>query len=105
MAAHANGDGYGEVLAHVIGILEEITGGWDVDTILAESRLAELYLESINFVYFIAELQQTYDLQQRLLARIRSTGRPLGELRVADIAVFVQEIRGASQQRRAEASS
>jgi acyl carrier protein len=102
MAAYANGDGYGEVLAHVIGILKEITGDWDVGEISAESRLAALNLESINFVYFIAELQQKYALQQRLLARIRSTDQPLADLRVVDVVDFVQEIRGDRQGRREE---
>jgi acyl carrier protein len=105
MAAYANGYGYGEVLAHVISILKEITGDWDVGEISAESRLAALNLESINFVYFIAELQQKYALQQRLLTRIRSTDRPLADLRVVDVVDFVQEIRGARQERREEASS
>jgi acyl carrier protein len=105
MTAHTNGDGYGEVLAHVIGILTEITGEWDVGEISAESPLAALNLESINFVYFIAELQQKYALQQRLLTRIRSTERPLADLRVVDLVDFVQEVRNEGQQRREEASS
>jgi acyl carrier protein len=105
MTAHANSDGYGEVLAHVIGILTEITGEWDVGEISAESRLAALNLESINFVYFIAELQQKYALQQRLLTRIRSTDRSLADLRVADLVDFVQEVRNDGQERREEASS
>ena len=95
MAAHGNGAGRGEVLAHVIRILEEITDDWDVGEISADSRLAALNLESINLVYFIAELQQKYGLQQRLFTRIRSTARSLGDLRVGDIVDFVHEIHGA----------
>jgi len=79
----------------VIGILREITADWDVGEISAESRLAILNLESINLVYFIAELQQKYALQQRLFTQIRSAGRPLADLRVVDIVNFVQELRGS----------
>ncbi len=103
--AHGNGDARGEVMAHVIGVLEAITGEWDVGQISADSRLAALNLESINLVYFIAELQQTYGLQQRLFTRIRSADRPLADLRVADIVDFVQEVREARDGRREEASS
>ena len=97
--AHGNGAGRGEVLEHVIGVLEEITNDWDVGPISADSRLAALNLESINLVYFIAELQQTYGLRQQLVTRIRSTARSLGDLCVDDIVDFVHEIRvaGAGQ--------
>jgi acyl carrier protein len=105
MTARSSDDPDGEVLAHVLGILEEITGDWDVGKISADSRLADLNLESINLVYFIAELQQKYGLQQHLFTRIRSAGRPLAELRIADIADFVQEIRGARDAPRKESSS
>jgi acyl carrier protein len=97
MAASSIGDSDGEVLAHVLGILEEITSEWDIGEISADSRLAELNLESINLVYFIAELQQKYGLEQHLFTRVRSAGRPLAELRVADIAKFIQDIRGARE--------
>jgi acyl carrier protein len=96
MAASSIDDPDGEVLAHVLGILEEITSDWDVGTISADSRLQELNLESINLVYFIAELQQKYGLGQRLFTHIRLAGRPLAELRVADIAEFIEKNRGAS---------
>jgi|SRR5690349_14263394 len=89
-----------EVLAHVLAILEEVTSGWDVGTISSESRLGDLHLESINLVYFIAEIQQSYGLENRLVAQIRSFGRPLGELRVADIADFVHAIRDGQDIRR-----
>lgn len=105
MAASSIGDSDGEVLAHVLGILEDIASDWDVGKISADSRLAELNLESINLVYFIAELQQKYGLQQHLFTRIRSAGRPLAELRVTDIAKFIQEIRGAREAPREESSS
>ena len=105
MAAYPNGDERDDVMAHVIGVLEVITGEWDVGEISADSRLAALSLESINLVYFIAELQQTYGLQQQLFTRIRSADRPLGELRVADVVDFVQEIRDARRGRPQEPSS
>ena len=98
MAADGNGAGR-EVLEHVIRILEEITDDWDVGPISAESRLASLNLESINLVYFIAEIQQKYGLRQQLFTRIRSAARVLGDLRVGDIVDFVHEIQlsGAEQ--------
>ena len=89
----------------MIGILKEITDDWDVGEISAESQLGALNLESINFVYFIAELQQKYRLQQQLLARIGSTDGPVADLRIADVVDFVQEIRSARQVQREEASS
>jgi acyl carrier protein len=105
MAAHGNGAERGEVLAHVVGVLEEITGEWDVGRISADSRLSALNLESINLVYFIAELQQTYGLQQELFTRIRSTAQSLGDLRVGDIVDFVDEIqRGGAAGRQEPAS-
>jgi acyl carrier protein len=99
MSAHGNGAGRGEVLAHVIRVLQEITDDWDVGQISADSPLATLNLESINLVYFIAELQQKYGLQQQLFTRIRATARPLGDLRVGDIVDLVHEIHGAARQR------
>jgi|ERR1700737_1480611 acyl carrier protein len=105
MTPQANDDGYGEVLAHVIGILQEITADWDVGEISAGSRLATLNLESINLVYFIAELQQKYALQQQLFTRIRAADRPLADLRVADVVDFVREMRGAREPRREEPPS
>jgi acyl carrier protein len=100
MAAYGNGAGRGEVLEHVIRVLEEITDDWDVGQISADSRLSALNLESINLVYFIAEIQQSYGLENRLVAQIRSFGRPLGDLRVADIADFVHAIRDGQDIRR-----
>ena len=102
MTLHANGDSHGEVLAHVIGILQEITADWDVGEISADSRLAALNLESINLVYFIAELQQKYALQQQLFHRIRAADRPLADLRVVDVVDFVREMRGAREPGREE---
>jgi acyl carrier protein len=102
MASRGNGHERGEVLPHIIRVLEEITGEWDVAEISAASRLATLNLESINLVYLIAELQQKYGLQQQLFTRIRATGRALGDLRVAEIADFVDEIRRTRGDRREE---
>jgi acyl carrier protein len=104
MIAQANGDAYGEVLAHIVGILQEITAEWDVGEISADSRLATLNLESIDLVYFIAELQQKYALQQQLFTRIRAADQALADLRVVDVVDLVQELRGAREQRREELS-
>lgn len=105
MKAQANRDGYSEVLAHMIGVLQEITADWDVGEITADSRLATLNLESINLVYFIAELQQKYDLEQQLFLRIRAADRPLADLRIVDVVDLVLELRGACENRREESSS
>ena len=105
MAARSTGDERDAIMAHVIAVLEAITDEWDVGEISADSRLAALTLESINLVYFVAELQQTYGLQQQLFTRIRSADRPLAELRVADVVDFVQEIRAARQREREERTS
>jgi acyl carrier protein len=104
METHANHDAHDELMRHVIGILEEITSEWEVGTISPDSRLADLNLESINLVYFIAELQQKYGLQQRLITRIRSADRPLAELQVADIVHFVDEIRSGRGAAREESA-
>lgn len=105
MTAYRETDRDAEVLAHVIGILEEITSDWDVDAISPDSLLADLNLESINLVYFIAELQQTYGLQQRLLTRIRAADQHLTRLRVADVVQLVQELRCAQEEARGEPNS
>lgn len=100
-----NRDGYSEVLAYMIGVLQEITADWDVGEITADSRLATLNLESINLVYLIAELQQKYDLGQQLFLRIRAADRPLADLRVVDVVDLVLELRGACENRPKESSS
>jgi acyl carrier protein len=105
MTACVNSGGQGDVLAHVISILADITSDWDPGVISATTRLGALNLESINFVYFIAELQQKYALQQRLLARIKSTDTPFADLMVGDVAAFVQEVRGPQEGRNGEAAS
>jgi hypothetical protein len=96
MTAHHE-DGSHEVVAHLIRILREITADWDVLEISPETRLDSLGLESINLVYFVAEVQQTYHLQDRLVGCITAANRPLADLRVAEIAHFVQEIRRQSE--------
>ena len=105
MTGPANGNGYGDVLEHVIAILREITVDWDVGEISTESRLAALNLESINLVYFIAELQQKYALKQQLFTRIRAADRPIADLRVGDVVDVVLEMRGARDQPPGESRS
>jgi len=89
----------------MISVLKEITGDWDVGEISATTQLGALNLESINFVYLIAELQQKYGLRQRFLTRIRSIERPIADLRVAELVDLVEEIRYAREERREEAGS
>ena len=105
MAADSTGESGDDVMSQVVGLLEQITSDWDVGRISADSRLADLNLESINLVYLIAELQQKYGLQQYLFTRIRTAGLPLAELRVGDIAEFIRKIRGTGEAPCEEASS
>jgi acyl carrier protein len=82
-----------EVLPYVIQVLREVTADWDVGEISAETSLGNLGLESINLVYFIAELQQHYGLQDRLFTRLRTSGRPVPDLRVSDVVDLVEASR------------
>jgi acyl carrier protein len=82
------------ILQYVTEILREITADWDVGEISAASSLGQLGLESINLVYFIAEVQQHYDLRDALFNQLRADQTLLVDRSVGDIVDMVQAIRG-----------
>jgi acyl carrier protein len=81
------------ILDYVTDILREITADWDVGEITAVTSLGHLGLESINLVYFIAEVQQHYDLHDALFDQLRADETLLVNRRVGDIVDMVQAIR------------
>jgi len=92
MMAQQEAVGSGNILNYVVDVLTNVTAEWDVGEISAETRLGGLGLESISLVYLIAEIQQHYNLQDRLFTKLRTAGIDIRELRVADLAEFVREI-------------
>lgn len=50
-----------------------------------ETRLVELGLESISLIYLISELQQHFELGERLFQHLRDTERLLVDMNVDDI--------------------
>ena len=80
------------ILEYVTQILREITADWDIGEITADTRLGHLGLESINLVYFIAEVQQHYDLHDWLFNRLRADATLLTDRRVGDVVAIVQDI-------------
>jgi acyl carrier protein len=81
------------ILGYVIEILREITADWDVGEIDAATGLGQLGLESINLVYFIAEVQQNYGLRDALFNQLRADETLLVDRRVGEIVEMVQAIR------------
>lgn len=77
----------------VAGMLEEITEEWDAGPITADTCLGSLGLESINLVYFIAELQQQFDLQDRLFKKLIADNMNITNLQVGDVVRFIQELK------------
>ena len=58
-------------------------------------QLGGLGLESISYVYLIAEIQQYYGLKDQLITQLRVRGTPLKDLRAADLADMVYQIQNA----------
>jgi acyl carrier protein len=61
----------GAVSEFVMEILEELTEDLGVEALGPDDVLGALGLESISLVYLIAEVQQKFDLQDRLLESLR----------------------------------
>jgi hypothetical protein len=76
----------GDVLAFVTEILDELTEDLDVGGVGPEDLLADLGLESISLVYLIAEVQQEFDLGDRLLESLR--WHPPTDVRALTVAQF-----------------
>jgi hypothetical protein len=91
----ASSDASDQVLKHAIRVLQEVTAEWDVGPISADTRLGGLGLESINLVYFIAELQQHYGLGGRLLAGLTTSGRLLTDWRVSEVVALIEQSRSS----------
>lgn len=51
----------------------------------AETRLVDLGVESISLIYLISELQQHFNLEERLFQHLRESERLLADMQVSDI--------------------
>lgn len=60
----------------------------DVD-LTAETRLLDLGLESISLVYLVSELQQHYELGDRLFRHLRESAVMIRDLSVGDVETIV----------------
>ena len=80
------------ILEYVLQVLQEVTAEWDIQALTAETQLGDLGMESINLVYFIAEVQQHYNLEDRLFIRLKQGGTLLINLRVCDIVELISEL-------------
>jgi acyl carrier protein len=74
------------VAAFVDEILDELTEDLDVESPGPDDLLGDLGLESISLVYLIAEVQQKFDLGDRLLDSLR--WHPPTDVRVLTVAQF-----------------
>jgi hypothetical protein len=81
-----------EILRDVTRILQHLTAEWGGGTIGPDARLGELGLESINYVYVIAEIQQRYHLRNRLYKELMERKTSLPDLRVADLAQLAHAV-------------
>ncbi len=80
------------MLRYVVEILEDITAEWDIGEITPETSLGELGLESISLVYLLGEVQQRYELQDRLFEKLRAEESILIDLCVSDVVDDVCEL-------------
>jgi hypothetical protein len=78
----------GNVLTFVTEILDELTEDLDVGGVAPEDLLGDLGLESISLVYLIAEVQQEFDLGDRLLDSLR--WHPPTDVRGLTVGEFAQ---------------
>ena len=78
----------GGVLAFVTEILDELTEDLDLGEVEPEDVLGDLGLESISLVYLIAEVQQEFDLEDRLLESLR--WHPPTDVRALTVAQFAE---------------
>ena len=76
------------VLAFVTDILDELTEDLDVDGVTPQDVLGDLGLESISLVYLIAEVQQEFGLEDRLLESLR--WHPPTDVRALTVAQFAE---------------
>ena len=80
--------GRSDVLAYLVTLLTEISEDWDVH-ISSDTRLGDLWVDSINVVYLIAEVQGHYGLGDALIARLRTAQIDVREVTVVEFADLV----------------
>jgi acyl carrier protein len=85
-----------EIFGALKEILADINEDWDVGEVTYDTRLVDLGMESISLVYLIAELQQTYDLEDKLFRKMRSEGSLLKDMAVGDILTSLNELMDGS---------
>jgi hypothetical protein len=83
-----------EVERFIVGLLREVTEGWDLGAVSGTTLLGSLGLESINLVYLIAELQDRYVLGDALIERLRTDQIDIRELPVTGMAALVIDVGG-----------
>jgi acyl carrier protein len=66
-------------------LLQDVNEDWESGDVTTATRLVDLGLESISLVYLIAELQQMYELGDRLFRKMRDEGTLLKDMTVGDI--------------------
>lgn len=90
----------GQKVVEIFGALKEILADlnedWDVGEVTYDTRLVDLGLESISLVYLIAELQQTYALEDKLFRKMRNDGSLLKDMTVGDILTSLNELMAAN---------
>jgi hypothetical protein len=75
----------------VLEILHELTQDWTDLDLTEGCLLGDLGLESIALVYLIAEVQQQYGLQDKLLRRLRDAQADVRAMSVGDFAAFAAD--------------
>lgn len=81
-----------EIFQTVKDILEDVAEDWDVDDITPDTRLVDLGMESISLVYLVAELQQHYELGDKLFAKMRAEGTLLKDMSVNDVLTSIHTL-------------
>jgi acyl carrier protein len=75
----------------VLEILRELTQDWTDLDLTEGCQLGDLGLESIALVYLIAEVQQQYGLEGKLLRRLRDAQADVRAMSVGDFAAFAAD--------------
>ncbi|MGV6849683.1 MAG: acyl carrier protein [Marinibacterium sp.] len=75
-------------------IFEDLSEDLDAEPVdfTAETRLVDLGMESISLIYLVSELQQHFELEERLFQYLRDTERLLIDMNVGDILAGVTAV-------------
>jgi len=75
-------------------IFEDLSEDLDAEPVdfTAETRLVDLGMESISLIYLVSELQQHFQLEERLFQYLRGTERLLIDMNVGDILAGVTAV-------------